>query len=202
MLDEREFVPPTLPDQKPRLAGKRRDRSNALEMGIEDHFGHRQNSSRLERVEDLGQRSLWIGDLAKHSNQQRTIEIAAWQAPFSEPGLHESNIAKPRCSDLLPRSVEHSRLNVDRDHHTRRADAFGDRNGQTPRPTPGIEDRHALLKSQMFDDERRTVGLGEGIIQFDQPMEPRRARQLATTRSESPDDADGDTETDDGDEKG
>jgi hypothetical protein len=88
-------------------------------------------------------------------------------------------------------AIQYTRLKVESDYRTPCPDALCYRNRETPWATPGIKDYHTFLKVQMFDYEYRTIGLCEGIIHFNKPMEPCRTRQLATTRSKSPNDPDG-----------
>lgn len=54
------------------------------------------------------------------------------------------------------------------------------------RPAACVQHCHPRRDSQRLNNERRSIGLRERVVKFDQPTQPNRTRQTLTTRSQPP----------------
>ena len=150
--------------------------TTTLEMGVKNDLRHGQNTTGLQRGENLLQSRFPIGDFAQHRYQQCPIKPVLLQLPLAESGTQELNVVKIRCLGLLPRAIQHAGLEIQSDYHALLPDLFRDGHRQPSWAAARIQDGHAWLKPEMLDDYRRTIGLREGIIQFNEPSQPYRAR--------------------------
>lgn len=80
--------------------GQLRDGGTGLKVRIKDNLNHCQQTAGFQGAEEFGNRPVALGNLAKHSDQHRTIKGLGRKRVLAEGGANKVDIFKTRCRCL------------------------------------------------------------------------------------------------------
>ena len=140
----------------------------------------------LQRIIDFLQRRLPIGELAQHRHQQGAIEPIAAELALPRCRLKKANVGELRGACFFPCPVEHTCRDIHGHDLALRADHLAERDREPARAAAEVQYGHAGVDIQTLHDDRGAICLGEGIVQLDEPAQPRRARDRTAAGHQAP----------------